>query len=113
VQLTSIRRARVTLAYVVEEVPDRLVGDEQPQQLSISAPRQNPEQRRALGIIALARNRIERVFAQPPIGNRLRPGTPSVELARNRRQSPQQLTGGDSQQRPGLPGTERGRIGLS
>ena len=40
VQLTSISLARVALAHVVEEVPDRLVGDEQPQKPSISTIRQ-------------------------------------------------------------------------
>ena len=55
VQLASVCLARVALAYVVEEVPDRLVGDEQAQQSLISAPRQHPEQRGALGVIALVR----------------------------------------------------------
>jgi hypothetical protein len=56
---------------------------------------------------------VQRVFAQRQIGNRLRPGTPGVDLAGNRRQPPQQLTGGCRQQYPGLPGTERRWIDLS
>jgi hypothetical protein len=44
-------------------------------------------------VIALVRNRVERIFAQRLVGDRLCPGSPCVDLARDGRQSPQQLTG--------------------
>jgi hypothetical protein len=41
------------LTEVVEEVPDQLVSDEQPQQLDVAATREDPKERGPVGVGAL------------------------------------------------------------
>jgi hypothetical protein len=55
VQLVAIDRALVRRALVqaVEEMPDQLVGDQQPQQPQVAPVRKDPEQRCAIGVPAL------------------------------------------------------------
>jgi hypothetical protein len=112
VQLSGVRLLRVALADVVQKVPDRLVGDEQPDQRAVSMVWQDREQSRSLGVIALVRDRLERVFAQRPVWDRLCAQAPGMKLTRDRPQAPQQLADRRRRQRRELRRAQRQRVAL-
>ena len=81
-----------TLVHVVEELQRDLVCDESSQEMHIPTARQDPEQRGAIQVRALASQRIERVSTDLRIRDRRGSPSPHMDLAGDRRQSPQQLT---------------------
>src|ERR1700730_4518862 len=91
-QLAGVRRRGRTLARVVKEIPDRLVGDEQAQQPWVTTPGEYPEQRRSLRVVSLARKRGERVPGPRPPRHSEGAGAPNPGLARDDRHPPHQTT---------------------
>jgi hypothetical protein len=71
-QTVGLTVAGISLANVVEIVPECLICDEQPQKAQVSPARQHGEQRSAVGVIVLEGNGLECVRAQSGIRNRPR-----------------------------------------
>jgi hypothetical protein len=110
VQLAAIDLGWAALVDAVEGVPDELVRDEQPQQRQIPLARENREQRRAVGLPALARQRGDRVLADLRRRDALSESAPAPYLACGCRQSPKQLAVRPRQQGTHLSECERRRV---
>jgi hypothetical protein len=104
VKLTAVVLANVSaaLAHAVEEIPDQLMRDKEPQQAEVATASERPEKGCAVGVSSLVGKNVKRVVANVRIRDLLSGGTPALDLARHRCATPHQLARNGGDERPKL-----------
>jgi hypothetical protein len=82
-QAVSILRAAScsALAQIIEEIPQCLICDKQPEQLPVAMLRQDAKKRRTQRVVALLAEGVQCVFPERSVWNDGRPRSPIAKLA--------------------------------